>query len=113
MSLTLTPYWFNNHALVCFTCPCDCLHPLQVSLTIPGVFIPVFPVSLCQIVLFVNQRFCVSAPAFPSLSFLALLVLTLACPDSEPACLAILPDPEPACRPVPLPHLWIINLCLP
>ncbi|XP_029620257.1 V-set and transmembrane domain-containing protein 4 isoform X3 [Salmo trutta] len=37
----------------------------------------------------------------PSLSFLALLVLALACPDSEPDC-----------RPVPLPLLWIIDLCL-
>lgn len=48
----------------------------------------------------INQRFGVSAPAFPSLSFLALLVLTLACPDSEPTCLTTLPAPdlEPAYR---------------
>ena len=43
-----------------FHLSCDCLHPLQVSLIIPGVYIPVFPVSLCQFVLNifqVNQRF--------------------------------------------------------
>jgi hypothetical protein len=49
--------------------------------------------------------FCVSGPAFYSLSFIALPGLDpcLACPDSEPACLATLPVPEPACWPVPLP----------
>jgi hypothetical protein len=35
--------WSKCHALICFTCPCDCLHPLQVSIIFPGVFIPVFP----------------------------------------------------------------------
>ncbi|KAM9498793.1 delta-sarcoglycan-like isoform 2-T2 [Salvelinus alpinus] len=51
---------------------------------------------------------------FPSLSFLVLLVLTLACPDPEPARLTTLPapDPEPACHPVPLPRLWITDLYL-
>ncbi|XP_052331205.1 uncharacterized protein LOC118399310 isoform X2 [Oncorhynchus keta] len=52
---------------------------------------------------------------FPASLFLALLVLSLACPDSEPTCLTTLPapDPEPASRPALLPHLWIIELCLP
>ncbi|XP_071233932.1 uncharacterized protein [Salvelinus alpinus] len=54
---------------------------------------------VCQ----VNQRFSLSSWFSQSLFFLILLVLTLACPDSEPACLTTLPAPdlEPACHPVP------------
>ena len=46
------------------------------------------PVSLvCQVI----QQLCSQLLLFPVSLFLALLVLTLACPDSEPACLTTLP----------------------
>ena len=59
------PWDFVSHPDL-FHLSCDLLHPLQVSLIIPGVYIPVFPVSLCQFVLYVfqvNQQFS-RAPAF-------------------------------------------------
>ena len=56
---------YSCHALICFTYP-ECLHPLQVSLIFPSVFIPVFPVSLCQFVLYVqvSQQVFSRDPAF-------------------------------------------------
>ena len=51
-------WWFQTsecHTVIWFTCPCDCLHPLQVLLIIPGVYIHGLPVSLCQFVLFAKS----------------------------------------------------------
>ena len=59
---------------------------------IPGVYIPVS--CLCaSLSCLPSQPAVFLAPIFPSLClFLVLLVLTLACPDAEPACLTSLPD---------------------
>jgi hypothetical protein len=101
---------------------------------IPCVFIPVFSVCplsvhlLCQ----VNQLVCVSAPAFPSLSFSHPLgfvpCLSWLSPPAWPLCLTLsLPAnlylcptsglltsayPEPAYRPVPLSNLCFTDPCL-
>ena len=45
------------HALICFTCSCDCLHPLQVSL-----FSPVY-LSLCFLSLWASSS-CLPRPWF-------------------------------------------------
>ena len=91
------------HTLICFTCPRDCLHPLQVSLVFPCVFIPVFPVSLYQFVLYVqvNQLVVPVHLLFSILFLLVLPILTLACfwtlyPPAWPFCL---PWPR-ACLPL-------------
>ena len=55
------------HSLLYFTCSCKCLHPFQVSLIFPSVLIPVFPVSLCQFILYVSQ---VNQRVFPVLLLL-------------------------------------------
>ena len=115
VNVQLRSFLSDCHALICFTCPCACLHPLQVSPifpVIPCVFIPVFFVCF-QFVLFVQayQRFSCQLLSFPSLSFLVLRVLTFACPDpvTHPPDLAAWPW---ACRPVPLLHFWITERCL-
>ena len=90
----------NTKLLTTLTHP-DLFHlSLCLSPTVPGVsHLPHYPLGtyICVFCLSVPVRlvcsslpaFCVSAPAFPSLSFLTLLVLTPACPDSEPACLTL------------------------
>ncbi|CDQ77830.1 unnamed protein product [Oncorhynchus mykiss] len=72
--------WGYCHTLISFTCPRCCLHPLQVSLVFPNVFIPVFPVSLCQFVLYVksSQPARISCTPFVILFLIVLPVLTRA-----------------------------------
>jgi hypothetical protein len=85
------------YALICFTCSCACLHPPSrcrpSSPLIPWVFIPAFSICMCQFVLFVqvNQQF-LSFWFSPVYFCPVLLVLTFACPDSEPVCLTTLPE---------------------
>jgi hypothetical protein len=80
----------NCHTLICFTCPCACLHPLQVSPIfpiIPCVFIPVFSVCLCQLVLFAKSTSSfLLAPVFPSLWPSPVLTL---CPPPWTFCLPL------------------------
>jgi hypothetical protein len=73
------------HTLICFTCLCDRLHH-PVYLYQCSLF------GCCQLVKS-TSHFCVQLLLFPCLSLLVLLVLTLACPDSELARLTTLPDP--------------------
>lgn len=100
----------NNicHSLICFTCPCACLHPLQVSPIfhiIPWVFKPVFSVCLCQLALYVPSQ-----PAwFP---VLLPFLFSFASPPGFDPCLwtrlpdhTACPDLELASHSVP-PGLW-------
>jgi hypothetical protein len=57
-----------------------CIYPCVFCLSVPVHLV-------CQ----VNQRLSPSFYFSQSLFFLVLLVLTLACPDTEPTCLTILP----------------------
>ena len=116
-------YWVHSfkvhhdcHTLISFTCPHYCLHPLQVLLVFPSVFIPVFPVSLCQFVLYVFKS---SSGFSRSRAFYLLLFLVLRFwPLPVSGLYTHLPDhsawldPEPVCHSVPL-GLWSgFDLCL-
>ncbi|KAM9433488.1 tonsoku-like protein [Salvelinus alpinus] len=115
-----------SHNSICLPSAVDPLnHPALEHLT---------SVLLSQFVLFVKSTnvFCLISCFSPVSLFLALLVLTLACPDSEPACLTTPLDP--ACHPddCSLTHLnlagnglmdssvstlascvWFLSMCLP
>jgi hypothetical protein len=92
------------HALMCFTCFCDCLHPPQVwpvFLISPWTLIPVSCLSVDSsscIVKSTSVVFPCSCFSF-SLFLLVLSVLTLACLYCEPACLTILYALSWACLP--------------
>jgi hypothetical protein len=87
------------HALICFNCPCACLHP-----SLGVAHLPHYPLGPYTGVFYlpVASSSCLfkSTSVLSQLLFLVLLVLTLACPDSEPAC-----------RPVPFPLLQITDPC--
>ena len=77
------------HALICFTCPCACLHlapgVAHLPHLSPGYLYVCSLFVCCQFVLFVQPAFS-QLLFLPSLSFLILLVLNLAWPNSEPTC---------------------------
>ena len=94
------------HALICFTCPCACLHPLQVSPIFPTYPLGIYTCVIClslpvHLVCSSQPVFCLSSFFSPVSFFLVLLVMTPACHASEPAC-----------RPVHLPLLWNTDRCL-
>jgi hypothetical protein len=90
-------WWLHNimgmcHALICFTCPCACLHAPTGVADLPHYSLGIYTCVLCLSVassscLSSQPVVCLSSCFSPVSLFLALLVLTLSCPVSEPACL--------------------------
>ena len=113
-TITPPPPW-DCHTLICFTCPCDCLHPpsrCHRSSLLPSVY-------LYRCSLFVCRQFVLSCQVNQRFSKLLFFLVSLfessrfwpfAYHDTEPACLTILPAPdlEPACTVWTLTWLWTL-----